>query len=197
MPERNRPTSRVEINMEEVEERKQRLLTEYGEVDVETKYEVVEETEFEEWKQSSLDGYIGGAYVWVTRGWESLPEPSPSTPDSRDERVLMIKGRGNPRWGLPGGGIEDGETAEAASKREVKEEVGIDCDITDLFFIRHEITVSSGEDPNRLHSLAIFFDGKYVDKEISVEASEVDGASWFVRPPARMLPANERRVHDW
>lgn len=50
--------------------------------------------------------------------------------DDRDDGrrwVLLIVHRnlaGNPRWTLPKGGVEDGETSEAAALREVREETG-------------------------------------------------------------------------
>ncbi len=52
----------------------------------------------------------------------------------RDGRVLMVRERGLGSsgrhdgveyWALPGGGIEEGETAEAAVRREVAEETGL------------------------------------------------------------------------
>lgn len=44
-----------------------------------------------------------------------------------EERVLLVKRTyGDKRWGLPGGGVEPGETIHEAIIRECKEELGID-----------------------------------------------------------------------
>jgi 8-oxo-dGTP diphosphatase len=51
-------------------------------------------------------------------------------------RVLLIQRARPPYegiWTLPGGRIEDGETAEEAAAREVKEELGLD--VSDLRFV--------------------------------------------------------------
>ena len=48
-------------------------------------------------------------------------------------QVLLIKQTyGDKRWGLPGGGVEPGETIHEAIKRECMEELGIDI-IVDVF----------------------------------------------------------------
>lgn len=47
----------------------------------------------------------------------------------QDNKVLILKrsagGSNALKWGFPGGGIEDGETAEQAAIRECEEEIGI------------------------------------------------------------------------
>lgn len=46
------------------------------------------------------------------------------------ERVLLVKRRDVPVWVLPGGGIDEGETPEDATVREVAEETGVSVEIT-------------------------------------------------------------------
>ncbi len=52
----------------------------------------------------------------------------------RDGRVLACRRTSPPeaagRWELPGGKVEDGETADAALVREVREELGCDIAVT-------------------------------------------------------------------
>jgi 8-oxo-dGTP diphosphatase len=49
-------------------------------------------------------------------------------PDDK-EQILWVKRRDLPIWVLPGGGIDSGETPEAAALREVKEESGLEVSI--------------------------------------------------------------------
>lgn len=53
-----------------------------------------------------------------------------------DGKVLLLNTIHTGTYSLPGGGIEPGETIEAALKREVREEAGIEIEITR--FIRFE-----------------------------------------------------------
>lgn len=43
---------------------------------------------------------------------------------------LLIRRTDNDNWSLPGGAMDLGETIAQAAVREVKEETGVDCDIT-------------------------------------------------------------------
>lgn len=49
--------------------------------------------------------------------------------------ILMIRRSDNGNWALPGGAIDLGESMTQAAVREVKEETGIDCEITGLIGI--------------------------------------------------------------
>ena len=67
----------------------------------------------------------------------------------RDDQVLLIHRTDNDRWALPGGGIELGESAGDALVREVREETGIDIEVTGIVGIysdpRHVIAYDDGE----------------------------------------------------
>ena len=53
-------------------------------------------------------------------------------------RVLLEKRSDNGMWGLPGGGIEPGESVYETALREVKEETGLDVGITGLVGVYSE-----------------------------------------------------------
>jgi 8-oxo-dGTP pyrophosphatase MutT (NUDIX family) len=46
----------------------------------------------------------------------------------RDARLLLLEDRWG-RWGLPSGFVERGETAEETLRREILEELGVECEI--------------------------------------------------------------------
>jgi 8-oxo-dGTP pyrophosphatase MutT (NUDIX family) len=62
-------------------------------------------------------------------------------------RVLVIHRTDNGNWALPGGALDLGESLVQTAVREVKEETGIDCEITGLVGIytdpRHVILYTS------------------------------------------------------
>jgi 8-oxo-dGTP pyrophosphatase MutT (NUDIX family) len=193
------------INREAVECRRERLLDEYGREGVELvekRWESPPE-EFEEYVEQSRAGYIGGGYCWVVRTddqfadlTESMPEGA--TPDDGEKRALLILGRSEDWWGVPGGGQEGDETFEQAAVREVREETAVDCEVTDLFRIEYaERHCTDPKDGRVNHMLFVFFDADYTDGEIRIQPGELHGAAWFGEAPGRLHPATERKADEW
>jgi 8-oxo-dGTP pyrophosphatase MutT (NUDIX family) len=64
-------------------------------------------------------------------------------------RILLIKRRDNTLWALPGGGHDIGETIGQTAVREVKEETGLDVQVTGLTGIytnpAHVVAFTDGE----------------------------------------------------
>lgn len=64
-------------------------------------------------------------------------------------RILLVHRRDNDLWALPGGGMELGESIAQCAVREVKEETGLDVQITGLVGVytnpRHVIAYDDGE----------------------------------------------------
>ena len=49
-----------------------------------------------------------------------------------DQRILMIKRSDNGNWAVPGGALDLGESLPETAVREVREETGIECEVTGL-----------------------------------------------------------------
>ena len=64
-------------------------------------------------------------------------------------RILLIRRRDNDLWALPGGGMELGESIVETAVREVKEETGLNIEVTGLIGVytnpRHVIAYTDGE----------------------------------------------------
>jgi len=84
-----------------------------------------------------------------------VPAVSAIVPDTKG-RILLILRTDNGYWSIPGGGLNPGESVADATTREVREETGIDCEVTGL--------VGIYSDPNHV---AAYDDGE-VRQEFSI-----------------------------
>ncbi|MDZ7746128.1 MAG: NUDIX domain-containing protein [Halobacteriales archaeon] len=145
-------SSMVSHNADTVQSRLARLTDEYD-PDVLEERETTADEFFSELAGYAADGYTGGGYAWVIR--ERPPDLSASMPDADEldepyPRVLLGYGRGDGAWGPAGGGRENGETYEEATEREVFEEAGVECTVTDCRSVRHLVSESeTGDDTIR------------------------------------------------
>lgn len=110
--------------------------------------------------------------------------------EDKDGRILLVKhrpergGYWQGKWICPGGRLEPGETLEEGARREVKEETGLDIDITKLL-PPFERIVREGEKV-ALHVVYIDFIAKVAGGEFA-PASDVGEGRWVTRSEMRGL----------
>jgi 8-oxo-dGTP diphosphatase len=87
----------------------------------------------------------------------------------QDESVLLVKHRRfatstqfpEEAWILPGGGVEYGESCEAAVRRELAEETGYEVEVGKLLFIKELVypfpSIAQKTEPTKHHSLSLCF----------------------------------------
>ena len=75
-------------------------------------------------------------------------------------KILVLKTTYKDDWEIPGGGVEQDESPKQATKREVKEELGLDREIGELLVVDHWPAVEPKGD-----NLMFVFDGGVVDEQ--------------------------------
>lgn len=92
-----------------------------------------------------------------------------------DRGVVIIKRANEPHgYALPGGFIDEGEQAEAAGLREMKEETGLDVELEGLLGVYSR----PDRDP-RQHTLSTVFVGKARNPEALQAGDDAAQAAWY------------------
>lgn len=77
-----------------------------------------------------------------------VPSSTAVVTDQHD-RIVMVRRRDNDLWALPGGGMDLGESIVQTAVREVKEETGLDVEVTGLVGVytnpHHVMAYDDGE----------------------------------------------------
>jgi 8-oxo-dGTP diphosphatase len=105
----------------------------------------------------------------------------------RDEKILMLKRAGGAlsgQWFLPGGAVEPGERPEAAARRELFEETGLEIDGALELVGAYPIWVYGGD------CLQLSYRGALADGDVVV-SDEHSGARWVDPVEQRALITDE------
>lgn len=97
----------------------------------------------------------------------------------KEAEVALISVGSPPRWQLPKGLIDSGESPEAAAVREVREEAGIDAEIVSLIEkVEYWYQGTRGSERVRYHKFVYFYLMKYVGGDVADHDHEVNEAAW-------------------
>lgn len=103
--------------------------------------------------------------------------------------MIQEKNKPDPRlWKLVGGTRENGESLETAARREVKEEIGIDIEITNIVYEK-ELNGKYG-----LHDF-VLLEGHYLAGEIKL-GDEVERVKFFTPDEIREMIKNRQIVKN-
>ena len=116
-------------------------------------------------------------------------------------RILLIRRTDNENWAVPGGGMDLGESISDAAVREVKEETGIDIEVTGVVGIytnpRHVIEYTSNGEVRQ--EFSIVFTGRPVggSPTPSSESSEVRWVEPAAVPDYQMHSSMRTRISHY
>jgi len=110
--------------------------------------------------------------------------------------VALISVGNPPRWQLPKGLIDPGETPEQAAVREVREEAGVNATIANLIEkVEYWYQSKRGNERIRYHKFVNFFLMRYESGDVADHDSEVNDARWFpVAEAAQALAFRSERT---
>jgi 8-oxo-dGTP pyrophosphatase MutT (NUDIX family) len=93
--------------------------------------------------------------------------------------IAIVAVKPSLRWQLPKGLIDEGETAEQAALREVGEEAGIECELSEkIETVEYWYFATQKGARVRFHKFVHFFLMKYVSGDVKNHDHEIAEARW-------------------
>ncbi|MBU5483700.1 NUDIX domain-containing protein [Clostridium sp. MSJ-11] len=118
----------------------------------------------------------------------------------KDRRVLLQKRADVGLWGIPSGHVEPGESVMEAAIREVKEETGLNINITRLIGVYSDpkSQVFKYPDGHVTHFVTTYFEGEVIDGQLSCSSSETLRLEYFDTNnlPSDILPMHPQWLND-
>lgn len=96
----------------------------------------------------------------------------------RDGKVLLQKRADCNMWGFPGGMVELGESVEEAAVREIKEETGLDVEVTSLYGIYSKY-FDSCANGDKFQSVCVMFKAKIIGGALNSNNIETLDLKYF------------------
>ncbi|GAA1506394.1 NUDIX domain-containing protein [Streptomyces synnematoformans] len=115
-------------------------------------------------------------------------------------RILLQRRRDNGLWALPGGGMDLGDTLPGCAVREVKEETGLDVEVTGVVGTytdpRHVVAYSDGEVRRQFN---VCFTARVVGGTLAIseESTELRYVAPADLPDLPMHPTQRLRLHHY
>lgn len=112
-------------------------------------------------------------------------------------QIILISVAESPRWQLPKGLVNPGESKEAAALREVREETGVTAELLDVLDkIEYWYFARRSEGRIRFHKSVHFYLMRYSSGDLADHDSEVNEARWVEINEAHSMLAfdNEKKL---